>query len=61
VPKFLVIDEIAEKKLVVAWDYSVPSVGSHFMAYSEHAADIPKVHNFVEWILEKAKLGQNPF
>jgi LysR family glycine cleavage system transcriptional activator len=60
IPKFLVTDEIAEKKLVVAWNYSVRSTGSHFMAYSEHAADIPKVGNFVEWVLEQVRFGNHP-
>jgi len=61
VPRFLVIDEIAEKKLVVAWDYSVRSTGSHFIACSEHAVDIPKVRNFVQWVLEQADQGKHQF
>lgn len=55
IPKFLVADEIAEGKLVVAWGYSVPSAESHFMAYAEHAGEIPKVAGLVEWVLERAK------
>ncbi|URN90282.1 MAG: LysR substrate-binding domain-containing protein [Pseudomonas protegens] len=56
IPRFLVADEISEGKLVIAWDYSVRSTESHFMAYAEHAVEIPKVTALVEWVLERVQL-----
>ncbi|MFF7709611.1 transcriptional regulator GcvA [Pseudomonas sp. NPDC007930] len=55
IPRYLVADELAEGKLVVALPYLTPSSGAHFMAYPEHAADVPKVRHFVEWVLARAK------
>jgi len=50
VPRFLVEDELAEGKLIIPWDYPMRSSGSHFMAYAEHAAEVPKIRSFVKWI-----------
>ena len=53
IPRYLVAEELAEGKLVVAWDHPVASNGRHFMAHAEHAAEVPKVRAFVQWIRER--------
>jgi LysR family transcriptional regulator, glycine cleavage system transcriptional activator len=50
VPRFLVEDELSEGKLVIAWEHPLRSSGKHFMAYAEHAAEVPKIRSFVAWI-----------
>lgn len=56
VPRFLVEDELAEGKLVIPWDHPMPSAGAHFLAYAEHAAEVPKIRNFVKWIEGQVRL-----
>ncbi len=55
VPRFLVEEELHEGKLVIAWEHALRSGGKHFMAYAEHAAEVPKIRSFVVWI--KGQLG----
>lgn len=57
IPRYLVEDELASGKLVAPVPAAMPSAGSHFIAYSEHAAQVPKVKCFVQWILERAGSG----
>lgn len=52
-PRFLVEEELAEGKLVLAWDYAMPSHDAYYLAYPEHAAEVPKVREFVRWMLEQ--------
>jgi DNA-binding transcriptional LysR family regulator len=54
VPRFLVEAELAEGKLAVASSFALNSHGAHYMAYGEHATDIPKVRALVDWISGKA-------
>lgn len=56
VPRFLVEDELAEGKLMIPWDHPMPSAGAHFMAYAEHAAEVPKIRSFVKWIEGRVRL-----
>jgi LysR family glycine cleavage system transcriptional activator len=56
VPRFLVEDELSEGKLVIPWDHPMPSAGAHFLAYAEHAAEVPKIRNFVKWIEGQVRL-----
>ncbi|MCG4453136.1 MULTISPECIES: LysR family transcriptional regulator [unclassified Pseudomonas] len=56
VPRFLVEDELVEGKLVIPWNHPVPSKGAHFLAYAEHAAEVPKIRSFVRWIEEQVRL-----
>ena len=51
-PRFLVEEELAEGKLVVAWPHSLQSRSAYYLAYPEQAAAVPKVRAFVEWIGE---------
>jgi LysR family glycine cleavage system transcriptional activator len=51
VPRYLVEQELAEHKLVSPFSPASPGSGRHFMAYAEHAAEVPKVKDFVGWIL----------
>ena len=53
VPRYLVQQELHEGKLVVAWQHAMRSSGAHFMAFAEHAAEVPKVRSLVEWIREQ--------
>ncbi|MBA1243538.1 transcriptional regulator GcvA [Pseudomonas japonica] len=55
IPRYLVEDELASGKLVAPVPAAMPSNGSHFIAFSEHAAEVPKVRSFVEWILDRLK------
>ncbi len=53
VPRYLVSKELAEGSLVVAWDYAMKSPGAHYLAFAEHAAEVPKVRALVEWVREQ--------
>lgn len=57
VPRFLVEDELAEGKLVIPWDSPLAGAGTYFMAYAEHAVDVPKIRHFVEWVTEHLSPG----
>ena len=58
-PRFLVEEELAEGKLVIAWDYALPSTNSaYYLSYPEHTADVPKIRVFLQWMLEQ--LDQPP-
>ncbi|CAK9888871.1 MULTISPECIES: LysR substrate-binding domain-containing protein [Pseudomonas] len=57
IPRYLVAEELAEGKLVIAWNHRKTSEGSHFIAHAEHAAEVPKVRAFVEWIAERLRLA----
>ncbi len=50
VPRYLAAKELAEGSLVVPWDHAMPSSGAHYLAYAEHAAEVPKVRALVQWI-----------
>jgi len=53
VPRYLVTKELAEGSLVIAWNHAMHSAGKHYLAYAEHAAEVPKVRALVEWIREQ--------
>ncbi|MBC3452002.1 LysR family transcriptional regulator [Pseudomonas mosselii] len=53
VPRYLVARELAEGSLVLAWDHAMKSSGAHYLAYAEHAAEVPKVRALVEWVGEQ--------
>jgi LysR family glycine cleavage system transcriptional activator len=55
IPRYLIVDELASGKLVIPVEPAMASNGAHFIAYSEHAAEVPKVKHFVEWIVERAR------
>ena len=57
IPRYLVAEELSEGKLVVAWDHPVASNGRHFIAHAEHAAEVPKIRAFVQWIRERVAEG----
>ncbi|WP_029614736.1 LysR family transcriptional regulator [uncultured Pseudomonas sp.] len=50
VPRYLASRELAEGSLVIAWEHAMQSPGKHYLAYAEHAAEVPKVRALVEWI-----------
>lgn len=54
VPRYLAARELSEGSLVVAWDHAMTSHGAHYLAFAEHAAEVPKVRALVEWV--KAQL-----
>ena len=53
VPQYLAARELADGSLVVPWDHAMRSPGSHYLAFAEHAAEVPKVRALVEWIKEQ--------
>jgi DNA-binding transcriptional LysR family regulator len=53
VPQYLVAKELAEGSLVIPWNHPMASAGKHYLAYAEHAAEVPKVRALVEWIREQ--------
>ncbi|UVM16849.1 LysR family transcriptional regulator [Pseudomonas sp. B21-023] len=53
VPSYLVAKELAEGSLVLAWEHAMKSNGAHYLAYAEHAAEVPKVRALVEWVREQ--------
>ena len=52
-PRFLVEEELADGKLVIAWQHLMPSHDSYYLAYPEHSAGVPKVRAFVSWMMEQ--------
>ncbi|RML46533.1 hypothetical protein ALQ97_200177 [Pseudomonas savastanoi pv. glycinea] len=46
-------EELADGKLIIPWQHAMPSTSAYYMAYPEHAAEVPKVKLFVEWMLEQ--------
>ena len=50
VPRYLVENHLATGKLVMPWPHSMRSNGAHYVAFAEHAAEVPKVRALVEWI-----------
>jgi len=52
-PRFLVEEELAEGKLVVAWDHAMSSHNAYYLAYAEQVAEVPKVRDFVRWMLAR--------
>ncbi|MBJ9974617.1 LysR family transcriptional regulator [Pseudomonas sp. S75] len=50
VPRYLASRELDEGSLVIAWDHALRSPGRHYLAYAEHAAEVPKVRALVDWI-----------
>ncbi|BDM25429.1 MULTISPECIES: LysR family transcriptional regulator [Pseudomonas] len=53
VPQYLVAKELAEGSLMIAWNHAMPSAGKHYLAFAEHAAEVPKVRALVEWIRQQ--------
>ncbi|MDN3236249.1 LysR substrate-binding domain-containing protein [Pseudomonas sp. WAC2] len=53
VPRFLIDEELAEGKLVIAWPHSMTSPHTYYLGYPEHAAEVPKIRKFVAWIRER--------
>lgn len=56
VPRYLAAKELAEGSLVVPWNHAMRSTGAHYLAYAEHAAEVPKVRALVEWIREQLQV-----
>ncbi|MNO77700.1 Glycine cleavage system transcriptional activator [compost metagenome] len=53
VPQYLVAKELNEGSLVIPWNHAMRSTGAHYLAYAEHAAEVPKVRALVEWVREQ--------
>ncbi|EXJ12465.1 transcriptional regulator GcvA [Nitrincola nitratireducens] len=52
VPKFLAQDELESGQLVIPCAFSLNSSNAYYLAFPEHKAELTKVKNFIEWILE---------
>lgn len=59
VPRFLVKEELAENKLMVAWNHPMRTTGAYYMAYAEHAIEVPKINSLVKWIRSREDVGQS--
>jgi len=59
VPSYLAEADLAEGKLVVPWAHRMRSNGAHFLAFSEHAAEVPKVRSLVDWIAEQVAASKS--
>ncbi|MEE1926072.1 LysR family transcriptional regulator [Pseudomonas sp. 148P] len=59
VPSYLAEADLAEGKLVVPWSHRMRSNGAHFLAFSEHAAEVPKVRCLVDWIAEQVAANKS--
>ncbi|MFU3178254.1 LysR substrate-binding domain-containing protein [Pseudomonas aeruginosa] len=57
-PRFLVEEELAEGKLAIAWPHALPSQEAYYLAYPEHAAEVPKVRHFIEWMVKRLEQEQ---
>lgn len=44
---------IADGKLVIPRQHAMPSTDAYYLAYPEHSAEVPKVRDFVKWMLER--------
>ncbi|MHC6228029.1 LysR family transcriptional regulator [Pseudomonas sp. X10] len=53
VPRYLVAKELAEGSLVTPWNHAMRSNGAYYLAFAEHAAEVPKVRALVEWTKEQ--------
>nr|WP_314875081.1 LysR substrate-binding domain-containing protein [uncultured Pseudomonas sp.] len=49
VPRYLAEKELAEGSLVIAWPHAMRSNGAHYLAFAEHAAEVPKVRALLDW------------
>lgn len=58
VPRYLVARELADGSLVMPWNHAMRSSGAHYLAFAEHAAEVPKVRALVQWIEEHLETGQ---
>lgn len=52
VPRFLAEEELQAGQLVIPWPFSLRSRGAYYLAYPEYKAEVGKVRNFIDWILE---------
>jgi LysR family transcriptional regulator, glycine cleavage system transcriptional activator len=59
IPRILIEDDIAARRLVVAFDRPVSSAGSYFLLCRQHHWDVPKVKVFREWLKRKCELGDH--
>ena len=59
-PRFLVEEELADGKLVIPWKHAMPSTDAYYLAYPEHSAEVPKVRDFVKWMLEQVDSPEPP-
>jgi len=55
VPRYLALPELEAGSLVVPWGHAMRSHGAHYLAFPEHAAEVPKVRALVEWIEAQVK------
>ena len=53
VPRYLAARELDEGRLVQAWPHEMQSQGALYLAYAEHAAEVPKVRALVDWICDR--------
>ncbi|WP_346795963.1 LysR substrate-binding domain-containing protein [Halomonas sp. Bachu 37] len=50
VPRFVVEEELASQRLVIAWRHTLVSASAYYLVYPEHLGELSKVKQFVEHI-----------
>lgn len=50
VPKNLIENELANRRLVLAWPYVYQGTGAYYLAYMRNKASTPKVKTLIQWI-----------
>ena len=50
VPSFLILDELAQGRLVTAWAYTQGAERSYYLSYPEHTAGVPKIQALAQWV-----------
>ena len=50
VPSYLAQAPLAAGTLIMPWVHTLRGSGAHYLAYAEHAAEVPKVRALVDWI-----------
>ncbi|AIR88729.1 transcriptional regulator GcvA [Pseudomonas cremoricolorata] len=59
VPRYLAERELREGSLVIPWEHAMASNGAHYLAFAEHAAEVPKVRALVAWIQAQLAAGHH--
>ncbi len=54
VPRFLVIEELATRRLIIPFDLPVASPDPYYLVYPKRFAALPKIVQFRDWILQEA-------
>lgn len=57
VPRFLVEEELASGRLVIAWPFSLTSSNAYYLVYPEELGELPKVRRFADYLMLHTEQG----